>query len=361
MVPFMSEWRPVSKKMQLAAYLHDELEQGRWQGRMPGVIRLARELGVSRDLVEEALRELERMGVLDGRGPGHGRMVRPVPDMGGRRGFRVAVLAGEPADRASPLLSMLVRALQDAGHVAGIAAKTLAGMGDKPERVARFVDQSEADAWVVFCGTREVLQWFADGPRPAFALAGRANRLPIASVAPDKLTPMRLALRRLVDLGHRRIVLMSRPIRRIPDPGLTERTFLAELEALGVPTGPYNLPDWQEGSEGFHAGLVSLFRATPPTAMLMDESLFVVPTLQFCMSKGLQIPRDLSLISTDPDQAFLWSRPSIAHMDYELQPIVRRIVNWAGHVSSGRQDRRQTLIKASFIEGGTVAPPPNHG
>jgi DNA-binding LacI/PurR family transcriptional regulator len=161
-----------------------------------------------------------------------------------------------------------------------------------------------------------------------------------------------------VDLGHRRIVLMSRPIRRIPEPGLTERTFMAELESLGVLTGSYNLPDWQEGSEGFYAGLESLFRTTPPTAMLMDESMFVVPALQFCMSKGLRIPQDVSLISTDPDQAFLWSRPSITHMHYELGPIVRRIVRWARNVSRGRRDLRKTLIKAKYVEGESVGPPP---
>ncbi|MCH7226825.1 substrate-binding domain-containing protein [Haloferula sp. A504] len=354
----MAEWRPVSKKLQLAAYLRAELQEGRWQGRMPGVIRLARELGASRDLVEEALRELEHAGVLHAQGPGRGRAIGSGVHPAGQRRFRVTVLAGDAADRNSPIIYQLVRALQDAGHLAGVAGKTLAGMNDKPGRVARFVEQSATDAWVVMCATRPVLEWFAQGPRPAFALAGRANRIALPSVAPDKLTPMRAALRHLVELGHRRIVLMSRPIRRIPDPGLTERTFLNELEAQGVVTGRYNLPDWTEGVEGYQAGLRSLFRTTPPTAMLLDEALFVVPTLQFCMANGLRIPQDVSLISTDPDPAFMWSHPPISHIRWDLKPMIRRIVRWADKASRGQEDPRKSLTKGSFVEGATIGPVP---
>ena len=39
----------------------------------------------------------------------------------------------------------------------------------------------------------------------------------------------------------------------------------------------------------------------------------------------------------------------------------RRIVRWADNVARGKDDRRQTLTKAEFVEGGTIGPVPGGG
>ena len=36
--------------------------------------------------------------------------------------------------------------------------------------------------------------------------------------------------------------------------------------------------------------------------------------------------------------------------------MVNRIGRWANNISHGKEDTRQTLIDAEFIEGGTVGP-----
>jgi DNA-binding LacI/PurR family transcriptional regulator len=321
---------------------------------MPGVIRLAKELGVARDSMEAALKELERTGELQGSGAGRGRTIRLEKNAGGRRGLRIQLLLGEPFDRKVGHMAELVHALQDAGHVAGIAAKTQLEMGDKVERIARLVDHTDADAWVVFCGSRQVLEWFEKESRPVFAFAGRANQVPIASIAPDKVTPLRQCLRRLVGMGHRRIVMMARPIRTTPSPGLFERAFLEELEALGIATGPYNLPVWNETVDGFHESLHSLFRFTPPTALIIDEEPFITAAFQFCIAKRLHVPRDLSMICTDPGPTFEWCKPSVAHIRWDSGLIVRRIVRWANNLSQGLEDRRKGYTKAEFVDGGTI-------
>jgi glutamate-ammonia-ligase adenylyltransferase len=45
------------------------------------------------------------------------------------------------------------------------------------------------------------------------------------------------ATRRLIELGHRRIVMLSRPMRRLPEPGAAEQAFLTEMEVHGLPPG----------------------------------------------------------------------------------------------------------------------------
>jgi DNA-binding LacI/PurR family transcriptional regulator len=123
--------------------------------------------------------------------------------------------------------------------------------------------------------------------------------------------------------------MLTTDFRRLPEPGLFERAFLDELETLGIPTGLYNLPDWEENTEGYHNNLESLFRFTPPTALFVDRALFIPPTLQFCMRNGLQVPQDFSLICTESDPSFDWTQPSIAHIHRDNAPITRRMVQWA--------------------------------
>jgi DNA-binding LacI/PurR family transcriptional regulator len=150
--------------------------------------------------------------------------------------------------------------------------------------------------------------------------------------------------------------MLVREERRKPEPGLTERLFLQELEALGISTGPYNLPDWEGSVKGYHRGLESLFRITPPTALIVGEAPFVMATFQFCLAHGLRVPDNLSLLCGDPDPSFAWCQPSISHIHWDYLPIVRRIVRWVEAVSRGKPDRRKSWSRARFVDGGTIGP-----
>ncbi|MFN7342838.1 MAG: substrate-binding domain-containing protein, partial [bacterium] len=97
---------------------------------------------------------------------------------------------------------------------------------------------------------------------------GKTN---IPGCRPNKVPALRVAVRRLINLGHRRIVMMVREERRKPTPGLSERAFIQELESNGIKTGSYNLPDWEDNVDDFHRCLNSLFKHTPPTALILDE------------------------------------------------------------------------------------------
>lgn len=149
-------------------------------------------------------------------------------------------------------------------------------------------------------------------------------------------------------------MLLTRTPRRIPEPGLVERAFLAALAAHGIPSGSYNLPDWEENALSFHARLDALFRVTPPTALILDEVPFFMAAMHFCASRGIRVTDDVSLVCTDPDPTFDWFVPSVAHIRWEATPLVRRALRWADNISRGKDDRRQTETRAEFIAGGTL-------
>ena len=351
----MHALRLVSAVGQVAAHLRAELKRGHWTGKMPGADGLAAELGVNRKTVEAALRQLEKEGHLVGQGPGrHRRIVA----RGGSTAhpLRVSILFYEPSDRLLAYIVELRHALEEAGHTVISAAKSLTELGMDVARVGRLVRQTPADAWVVMAGSREVLEWFCAQRVPVFALFGRREGLPIAATGPNTHTAVRTATRELLALGHRRIVSICRSERRKPDPGITEQIFLEELASHGIPIGDYNLPDWEETREGFQQLLKSLFRVTPPTALLIDEPAIFAAAQQFLARRRILVPEEVSLVCLDPDHTFAWCVPPISHVRWDFGPVVRHIVRWAATVSRGGSDVKQTLTPAQFVPGGTIGP-----
>jgi hypothetical protein len=345
----------ISATERVAAHLREELLRGALCDPLPGVHALTAELGANHNTVEKALRLLEQEGVLVAQGPGRRRRIA-VAEGKVARPLRLAILAFDPpvVELAEGYMSDLLHRLGEAGHSVSFTDRCLQELGMEVGRVAQLVRRTEADAWVVGAGSREVLEWFAAQPAPAFALFGRRDGLPLAGVGPDHVAAEAAATRRLIELGHRRIVQLARRNRRLPVPGATERAILDEMAAHGIGTSEFNLPDWEETGKGFHACLRELFRVTPPTALIIDEAPFLVATLQFLGRRGLRVPEDVTLVCTDSDPAFAWCEPMIAHIRWDSRPVVQRVVHWAANVSHGRDDRRQTLTKAEFVEGGTV-------
>ena len=353
MRPFIA----LSTAAQLAAHLREEILRGALRDELPGYRLLAGRMAVNHKTMREALRLLEEDGFLVPQGSGRRCRIR-LPQGNAPTGFRVTILPFEEEDRRVAYHRDILDRLDRAGHAVAFADKSLADLDFNVRRLARFVRKHPTDAWVVVAGSRAVLEWFAEQPVPVFALAGRSAGLPVAGATIRKSIVMTEAIRRLVELGHRRVVMLVREDRRKPTPGGQEQDFLDALESHGIRTGSYNLPDWKDTIDGFHHCLGSLFSRTPPTAMMIDEAPLFVAAEHFLAQRGLSAPKDVSLICSDPNLCFNWCRPAISHTSWEPRPLVARVVRWAENVARGRDDRRNTSIKAEFVEGGTIGPAP---
>ena len=322
---------------------------------MPGETHLLARLSVGRDTIKAALSLLDQEGILVSQGPSRRRRI-VIPETVDSPALRVRILLYTPDDAKSHFLLDVQERLLEAGHVAGFASKSLTELGMDRQRVANFMQRSRADAWVIFSGSREILTWCAEQPFPVFALAGRRRGIPIAGVGPNKEPALREAVRRLADLGHRRIVMLAREIRRKPEPGRFEQAFLDELELQNIPTGQYNLPNWEESPDGFSLCLDSLFSCTPPTALIIQEMPTFIAAQQHLAQRGILAPRDVSLICDDPDPAYAWCKPTVAHLRWDSAQWSSRIARWAHKVGRGKTDRRQSFTKTVFVDGGTIGP-----
>jgi LacI family transcriptional regulator len=355
---FMAQPMFLSIAEQVAAYVRDEIMRGRWSGEVPGMNRLAPELGVNAKTVEAALQLLEKQGLLVPQGRGRRRRIAESEKTAEARPLRVGILLYEKADRRASYLLDLLQRLKDSGHESFYAEMTLRDLGGDVKRIARFVEGTEVDAWVVMAGSREVLDWFGGQTTPAFALFGRNTQTPLAGISLNKGEALIELTDRLVGLGHRRIVLLVREERRRPNPAHLEQLILDRLVAHGIATGPYTLPDWGDSPEELSRALDSLFEHTPPTALIIDQPSLCVAVIQHFSRLGISCPDQVSLACTDTSESFEWCVPAIAHIDWDSRPVINRVVRWASHISRGMDDLRKSSSKVRLVFWGTIGPAP---
>lgn len=353
----MSSLKTSSVTEQVAARLREEILTGRWKELIPGRRQLADELDVSTGSIQRALDILEREGLLVAQGAGKRRKVALKPGELKAKVTRVGFLLFDPPNAKQAFVVDLKHQLIEAGHKVHVMARTLTDLKMQVPRVAQEVNKHEVDAWVVIAAPYPVLEWFASLSVPVFAFCGSHNGLAIASTGKESSTATETGVKRLISLGHRRIVFLLRAQLKSP-PCLSLRTFMEVMQSHKIPLGTFNMPDWEENASGLQRCLDSLFATTPPTAIIIDEPELFLAAQQHLATKGILAPRDVSLICTDPNRAFDWHQPTIAHYSWSVDNMVRRASRWVNNIARGKDDRRKATVKAVFVDGGTVGPSP---
>ncbi len=342
---------------QVAIHLRGLLLKGRWTGELPGTPTLSAELDVDRKTIMAALKTLEREGLVQPQGPGRPCLIHP-PQKKPNSHLNIRLIPYESSNHQSPMILKFMNLIEESQHHISMTSSSLTELGMDVSKVARMVESNPADAWILVSASREVLQWFVDQRLPAFAVFGRRRQVPIASTGPDKVAAMRAALAKLIALGHRRIVYLVREERRIPSPGHLETEFLKSLQTHGITPGAYHLPQWQDRPDSFRECLLRLFQHTPPTALFLDVPLLYFAAQQQLAQMNIVSPRDVSLICCDHHPFFDWSRPTVAHIRWDMRAVIGQIVYWVNQLGRGIHETKPTFTHAEFIEGGTIGPVP---
>lgn len=339
---------------QLVIYLRELITSGELGENMPGVRKLASKLGVSSNTVAAAIEQLSIDNLLLRQGHGKRSKIATVVGIN-KPTFRVTMLPYEHVDVEIDYVVEIQRRLREAGHEVIMAEKSLVELGMKIDRIARLVKSVETDAWLVFSAPQHVLQWFVDQSLPAFALFGRFRGLPIPGTGLDKVQAFRAAIRRLAELGHKRIVLLQPDHNRKPTHALLVSESLAEMEANGIRTGSYNVPDWEQSPAGLRKCLDSLFAVSAPTAIIFDRPNELIGAQVYLAHKNILAPRDISLVCDD-DPAFEWCQPSVSCIQWQIHSWVRQVVRWVDCLANGKSYTHQRFTKATFVEKESIGP-----
>lgn len=181
----------------------------------------------------------------------------------------------------------------------------------------------------------------------------------VASVNVDDRGGARAAAQYLIDLGHRRIGIVT--LETDPDAtnyparermlGWHDALDPAGIEPVVVAT-PYHPHD-----AAYEAALALLEGPERPTGVVCFSDAFALATMRVAESLGLRVPDDLSIVGFDDSAPAAASRPPLTTVHQEVPGKGRAAVAAIAEVM-GSATAPQVVLPTSLVVRGSTAPPP---
>ncbi len=177
------------------------------------------------------------------------------------------------------------------------------------------------------------------------------------SVAFDNGRAADLAMQHLIDLGHRRIGLICGR-GDANDRALARRhAYEAAMRRLGVPASDWLIfeRDFEfiEGRTAMHRMLDHRLR---PTAVFCANDIQAIGALAECQSRGLAVPRDMSIVGFDDLPISQYLTPQLTSVRVPASQMGHRaaekLLAW---IESGEAPESEVL-PVTLVERGTTAP-----
>ncbi len=365
------------------------LETFRPGDHVPGEAELSKRLKVSYYAAARALNELNSQGLLvreQGRGSflsgGQGPARKEETPAAVERGVqRVAFVAGD-LDHDGMSLTLLASLNRQFRNTPYRLAVRATGMNNAVEltELQHLPDDGFAGAIALVEETEENLAQLRALSRRGFPLVlmdhARDDDDHGAQVAIDHQAAMQMVVRRLAELGHRRIAFLShteRSAQVFQAVKRMERGYQAGLAAAGLPFRPEYLrripavypdraPTREELAFMTYPPMHQLLcLAEPPTAVVTLNPHFAVGAMQAVLNAGLKLPHDLSfagLGGTMPRQEQSGFPAVLAGASIKVDDLGREAAKMLNQLLAGQPpEHLQLLVLPHWLDGDSVAPP----
>jgi LacI family transcriptional regulator len=191
-----------------------------------------------------------------------------------------------------------------------------------------------------------------------FARIGSREPGPGLPMTMDDEGAARLATRRLIELGHKRIGFIAGPTDyQIADWRIDG--WRSALEGAGLAIDDLCV----RGDFGFASGLAAaqklLDLADRPTAIIASSDQMATATVEIARDRGLRIPDDLSLISFDNTPTVRFTEPPLAAIDQPIAATIARAVELLIQAAGGEPRPGDPVnVAAAFVERASIGPAP---
>ncbi|MFN8620358.1 MAG: LacI family DNA-binding transcriptional regulator [Chloroflexota bacterium] len=153
--------------------------------------------------------------------------------------------------------------------------------------------------------------WLIRSPVPIVVVNAEPAGRPVMVVTSDNAGAMGLAVRHLVDLGHRRIAFVRGPLGDPPSEarltGFREACEGAGLDPAATPV--------LDGDARFEGGVGAVERlladGAPVTAVVAHNDLTAIGAIHALRAAGHEVPRDVSVVGCDDIAAASWVSPPL--------------------------------------------------
>lgn len=135
-----------------------------------------------------------------------------------------------------------------------------------------------------------------------------------------------LATRHLLDLGHRRIAIITGPDNMLASTARLSG-YRAALDSADIATDPSLVrPGEFHHRDGLTEGLALLSRADRPTAIFASSDLYALGVYEAARSLGLAIPGDVSVVGYDDLHIAQWAGPPLTTIHVPLGAMAEQAV-----------------------------------
>ncbi|MFD6950915.1 LacI family transcriptional regulator [Nocardiopsis sp. TSRI0078] len=203
----------------------------------------------------------------------------------------------------------------------------------------------------------------ADDERPAAlrglglpaVVAGTPDPDPGApTVRADQASPVREALARLLDLGHRDIARVTGPEELVHTRART-RALLDGCRAAGLAD-----PVLVEGDYSSEAGSrltgELLGRVDPPTAILYDNDVMAVAGLEAARALGVPVPDRLSMVAWDDSTLCRLATPALTTMSVDVYQYGVSVAESVLECVAGMPVAERWAPTAHLVQRGSTGP-----
>jgi DNA-binding LacI/PurR family transcriptional regulator len=273
-----------------------------------------------------------------------------------RRTGTIGVLAsGSALFGPTSTLIAIESAARDAGLFVSVATLPRWRAGEVAGVLEHFMAEG-VDGLVVIAAhdeAVEAVQAFGT-PVPVVMVGPVGLPAPLRSVAVDQYTGARLAVRHLLELGHRDVTHLAGPTdwfdarRRIEG-------WHDELTAAGIVAGEPIAGDWS-ADRGYAVGR-ELVAAGPPTAVFAANDLLALGLLRAFAEAGLRVPGDVSVVGFDDVDGSAQFYPPLTTVRQEFAALGERCLDVLLAAIAGGVSEPAGLIAASIVVRASSGPP----
>jgi len=236
----------------------------------------------------------------------------------------------------NPYFPEIVRGVEDIAHREGYSL-FLCNTDEDPAKqldYLRLLRRHKVAGLVAVSGMgamdgRRILEWLVAHEAPVVLMGGDRTHDKITTIGVDDHRGGYLATAHLLDLGHRRIGLVTGP----PNHGVSQRRMAGHEEALrdrGIGSDPLLVvPGGFDVVSGQFGARRLMTLNTPPTAIVAGNDLAAIGAMTVLKRLGRRVPEDVAVVGYDNiEMAALYDPPltTVAQPLYDMGAYAMRTI-----------------------------------
>ena len=178
------------------------------------------------------------------------------------------------------------------------------------------------------------------------------------SVGFDNAAISAMATRHLLDLGHRKIGMISGHVQHNDRAGQREKGFVAEMRRAGVKQLDRPVNQQELNIQGGRLGFQALMQQNPAiTALVCGNDLLAIGAMLQAQENGLRVPQDISICGIDNHELAGEIKPGLSTVSLPVQDLGRITANQILHILAGKPVAHQSLLPFHFVQRNSTAKP----